>query len=60
MIVPLSRAITIAMFAVLCFALIVPMALRRGNTAIAIGISVAFLAYAIVNIVLWQRTNTRR
>jgi uncharacterized membrane protein len=58
--VPFSRIITIAMFGVLCFVLIVPMALKRGNTALAIGISCAFVIYLIMNIVLWQRMKPRR
>lgn len=60
MFVPFSRIITVAMFAVLCFVLVVPMALKRGNTFIAVGISMVFLAYLIANVVLWQRMKPRR
>lgn len=60
MFVPLSRIITVAMFAVLCFVLVVPMALRRGNVTIAVGITVVFFAYLVANVVLWQRMRSRR
>ncbi|MDQ2865535.1 MAG: hypothetical protein M3R51_04860 [Candidatus Eremiobacteraeota bacterium] len=57
---PFSRIITVAMFAVLCFVLIVPMALKRGNLAMAAAISLVFCAYLVANVVLWRRTRTRR
>lgn len=53
--IPFTRIFTVIMFAAICFVLIVPMALQRHNTFLAIGISVAFLAYLIVNIILWRR-----
>ena len=37
------------------FVLIVPMALQRHNTMLAIGVSAAFLVYLIMNIILWRR-----
>ncbi len=58
--IPFTRIITIAMFAVLCFALIVPMALRNRNLPLAIGISAAFALYLVANVVLWQRMKPRR
>lgn len=58
--IPFTRIITIAMFAVLCFVLIVPMALQRHNSALAIGITVVFVLYLIANVVLWQRMNKPR
>lgn len=57
--IPFTRIITIAMFAVLCFVLIVPMALQRHNTMLAIGITVVFVLYLIANVVLWQRMKPR-
>ncbi|MDP9110200.1 MAG: hypothetical protein M3M96_01005 [Candidatus Eremiobacteraeota bacterium] len=60
MFVPFSRIVTVAMFAVLCFALVVPMALKRGNMVIAVGITLVFVAYFIANVVLWQRMKPRR
>jgi uncharacterized membrane protein len=57
--VPVTRIFTIAMAAVVCFVLIVPLALQRHNTALAIGISALFVAYLVVNVLLWQRTKPR-
>jgi hypothetical protein len=57
--VPITRLFTIAMAAVVCFALIVPLALQRHNTALAVGISALFIVYLAVNVVLWQRTKPR-
>ena len=55
MFVPFSRLIAVAMAAVLCFALLVPMSLARHNVALATFVAVVFFAYLIANIVLWQR-----
>lgn len=57
--IPFTRILTVVMFGVLCFTLIVPLALQRHNMVIAIGISVAFVLYLIVNIVLWRRMRPR-
>ena len=57
--IPFTRILTVLMFGVLCFVLIVPMALARHNMVIAIGISVAFVLYLIANIVLWRRMKPR-
>jgi hypothetical protein len=57
---PLSRIIALAMAAVLCFLLLVPMALSRHNPGLAIFIALVFLAYLAGNIVLWQRMRTGR
>jgi hypothetical protein len=43
------------MAAVLCFAVLVPLALARHNAALAIFVSAVFFAYLIGNFVLWQR-----
>ncbi len=60
MFVPFTRIITVLMFGVLCFVLIVPMALQRGNMLVAAGISIAFVLYLIANVVLWRRMRPRR
>lgn len=60
MFVPFTRIITVLMFAVLCFVLIVPMALQRGNMFIAIGITIVFMVYLITNVILWRRMKPRR
>lgn len=59
MIFPLSRIISLLMAAVLCFALLVPLALARHSTAIAIFVVVVFAAYLFGNVVLWQRMRRR-
>ncbi len=55
MFVPFSRIISLLMAAVLCFAVLVPLALARHNAALAIFVSAVFFAYLIGNFVLWQR-----
>lgn len=57
--IPFTRIITVLMFAVLCFVLIVPMALQRHNLTLAIGITVVFVLYLIANVILWQRMKPR-
>ena len=57
--IPFTRILTVLMFGAICFVLIVPLALQRHNMTIAIGISVLFVFYLIVNIVLWQRMKPR-
>ncbi|MBV8116937.1 MAG: hypothetical protein JOZ01_03105 [Candidatus Eremiobacteraeota bacterium] len=57
--IPFTRILTILMFAVLCFVLIVPMALQRHNTMLAVGISAIFVLYLIANFVLWRRMKGR-
>jgi hypothetical protein len=56
---PISRIIALLMAAVLCFALLVPLALARHNTALAIFVVVVFVAYLFGNIALWQRMHRR-
>ena len=59
MFVPFSRIISLLMAAVLCFALLVPLALARHNAALAIVVSASFFAYLVANVVLWQRMRPR-
>ena len=59
MFVPFSRVITLLMAAVLCFGLLVPMALARHNAVLAIVIGVVFVSYLVANVVLWQRMRPR-
>jgi hypothetical protein len=58
-VVPLSRIIAVLMAGVLCFALLVPMALARHNNGLAIFIAFVFFAYLVGNITLWQRMRRR-
>lgn len=50
-----SRLIAVAMAAVVCFVLIVPMALRQNNPGLAAAISAIFVIYAGANVMLWFR-----
>lgn len=56
---PVIRLTTIVMFGVICFALIVPLALQRHRPAIAVAITLVFLLYLVANIVLWRRMKRR-
>jgi hypothetical protein len=59
MLFPVSRIVALLMAGVLCFALLVPLALARHNRGLAIFIAVIFLAYLAGNIALWQRMRPR-
>jgi hypothetical protein len=54
-----SRVMMVVLFAGICFLLVVPLALRRHQPALAIGVSVLFCAYLTANIVIWQRMKRR-
>jgi hypothetical protein len=59
MFLSLSRAMVVLMAGVLCFTLLVPMALRNHQPWIAAGAAGVFAAYAIANVVLWRRMKPR-
>lgn len=59
MFVPFSRIVTILMSAVICFALLLPLAIQRHNLALAILVVGVFTAYLVVNVVLWLRLKPR-
>lgn len=56
---PISRIVALLMAAVLCFVLLVPMALARHNTGLAVFIGVVFFTYLAGNIALWLRMRPR-
>jgi len=56
--VPISRMFTAAMAGVICFGLIVPLALSRHNTVLAGAVAGFYIAYLAVNVVLWKRMRT--
>jgi hypothetical protein len=56
---PFSRIIAIVMSGVLCFGLLVPLALARHLPALAAFIAALFLMYLIANIWLWRRMRPR-
>jgi hypothetical protein len=43
------------MGAVICFGVLVPLALAHGRVALAAGLGAIFVAYAVANVVLWRR-----
>jgi hypothetical protein len=57
--VPISRLLTIAMAGVVCFLLLIPMALSRHHVTLAYFIGAVYVAYLAVNVVLWQRMRPR-
>lgn len=59
MFVPVTRVVAVLMAGVLCFALIVPMALQRHSLVIAVVVSALYLAYVAANVVLWLRLRSR-
>jgi hypothetical protein len=59
-VIPFTRIITVLMFGVICFALIVPLALQRHEPIIAIGIAIVFVLYLVAQIVLWRRMKSSR
>jgi hypothetical protein len=54
-----TRIVMVAMFGAIAFVLIVPLAIQRHQTAIAIGIPVLFVLYLAANVVLWRRMKRR-
>ena len=56
--VPISRIFTAAMAGVVCFGLIVPLALSRHNTVLAGTVAGLYVAYLAVNVLLWKRMRT--
>jgi len=56
MFIPVSRIISMLMAAVLAFGVLVPMALAKHNTVLAIVVGAVFVAYLTANVLLWQRT----
>lgn len=56
---PVTRIVALLMAGVLCFGLLVPLALARHNRALAIFIAVVYVAYLAANAVLWQRMRRR-
>lgn len=57
--IPVTRILTIAMAGVLCFALLLPLAIARHNAALAALVVAIFVAYAGVNVLLWLRLKRR-
>lgn len=56
---PITRIIALLMAGILCFGILVPLALARHNTMLAVVIAVIYVAYLAANAVLWQRMRRR-
>ncbi len=54
-----GRVMTVVMFAGICFLLIVPLALRRHQMWLAVGVSALYVCYVVMNVVLWRRMKPR-
>jgi hypothetical protein len=54
-----TRVMMVLLFGGVCFLLVVPLALQRHQTFIAVGVIVLFLGYVVANIVLWRRMTRR-
>jgi hypothetical protein len=50
-----SRVIAVAMAAVLCFVLLLPMALKEHNSGMAFVVVAVFVAYIGANAYLWMK-----
>ena len=57
--VPFTRVIAILMSAVLCFGILVPLALQRHNAGLAIAVGAVYAAYVVANVMLWRRLKLR-
>ena len=55
-----SRVIAVAMAAVLCFVLLLPMALQRHDTRLAFFVVAIFVAYILANAYLWMKLRAKR
>ena len=59
MLVPFTRVMTVVMAGVICFAVLLPAAIRNHNAVLGIAIVIIFVAYLGVNVLLWQRLKPR-
>lgn len=59
MLLPFSRILALLMAGVLCFALLVPLALQRHNIVLAIFVGLVYILYLIGNVIAWQRMKPR-
>jgi amino acid transporter len=57
--VPVTRIVTLVMSGVICFALLVPLAVERHNALLAIVIVAIFALYLGANVLLWLRLRPR-
>jgi hypothetical protein len=58
-VIPITRVVTMVMAGVVCFALLLPLALARHDVLLAVALIVIFVAYAGINVLLWLRMTRR-
>ncbi len=51
----LTRAATVLMAGVVCFGLLVPLAVAHHHAWIAGGVAVVYACYVAANVLIWQR-----
>jgi hypothetical protein len=56
---PITRVVALLMAGVLCFGILVPLALASHNLGLAIFIAFVYAMYLAANVVLWQRMRRR-
>lgn len=59
MFIPFTRIMTVVMAGIVCFAILMPLALQRHNTLLAAGLAIAYVLYLGANLLLWQRMKPR-
>ena len=57
--VPVTRIVTMLMMAVICFALLLPLAMERHNPLLAAAIVTIFVLYLGANVLVWLRMRRR-
>jgi hypothetical protein len=57
---PVSRFVALLMAGVLCFAFLVPLSLATHHPDLAYFVGLVFVAYVVVNVVLWLRARRKR
>jgi uncharacterized membrane protein len=59
MFLTISRLMVVLMAGVLCFTLLVPLALKNHQPWLAAGVGAVFAAYLLANVILWRRMKPR-
>jgi hypothetical protein len=54
-----TRLVMMVMTGVICFVLLLPLAMERHNILLAVGLAVVFALYVAANVLLWLRLKPR-
>jgi|HubBroStandDraft_6_1064221.scaffolds.fasta_scaffold4512484_2 hypothetical protein len=54
-----TRLVMMVMTGVICFVLLLPLAMERHNILLAVGLAVIFALYVAANVLLWLRLKPR-